>query len=608
MTENHQIGVTYVTFVRLFYSLLRIMAFALVLALPLLIALSARASAAPRDDVNAVIADHWRWYLAQNPVQATALGVRDYDDQIGDISLEAADRAAATAQGFIARLETISDAALDGEARTNKNILLRILREDVENNRFGQRMMLFSTYSGWHQSFAGMANGLPFFTRADYMSYLARLAAYPKLNADALAITRRAIAEGYVQPCVVLDGFEKTISGAVDEKPEAGRFYEPFTRAKPVDISDADWAAMKARALTVIRDVVTPEYSKFLDVYMREYRPKCRTEIGASTLPGGAAYYAFRARVHTTTDLTPDQIHTIGLNEVARIRAEMVAVAKAAGYPTREAFIAKLRTDPAYYAQTPEALMMAAARMAKIIDGKMPQYFGRMPRLPYGIREIPKETAETTTTAYYNPGSPESGIAGNYYVNTSKLPQRPLWELPALTAHEAVPGHHHQIALQQELMLPEFRKSAVGFSAFVEGWGLYAEHLGIEMGLYDTPEKNMGRLSYEMWRACRLVVDTGMHAKGWSKARATAFMRDNSALSDANIEAEVNRYISWPGQALAYKIGELRIRELRARAEKALGAKFDLRAFHDVVLGAGPVPLDMLEAQVDDWIAQRAKR
>jgi uncharacterized protein (DUF885 family) len=586
----------------------KIMKCALALGLCVFTLSTAPLAAAPRDDLNAVIADHWRWYLSQNPVQATALGVRDYDDQIGDISLEAADRTAATAQGFIARLEAIGDGALDGQARTNKNILLRVLRETVENNLFGQRMMLFSTYSGWHQSFASMANGLPFYNRADYVSYLTRLGGYPKLNGDALAITRRAISEGYVQPCVVLDGFEKTISGAVDEKPETGRFFEPFTRAKPVDISDGDWAAMKARALTIIRDTVTPEYAKFLDVYTREYRPKCRTSIGASALPDGPAYYAFRARVHTTTTLTPDQIHTIGLNEVARIRAEMVAVAKAAGYPTREAFIAKLRTEPAYYAATPEALMMAAARTAKVIDGKMPQYFGRLPRLPYGIREIPKETAETTTTAYYNPGSPESGIAGNYYVNTSKLPQRPLWELPALTAHEAVPGHHHQIALQQELTLPDFRKSAVGFSAFVEGWGLYAEHLGIEMGLYDTPEKNMGRLSYEMWRACRLVVDTGMHAKGWSKARAIAFMRDNSALSDANIEAEVNRYISWPGQALAYKIGELKIRELRARAEKTLGAKFDLRAFHDVVLGQGPVPLDMLELQVDEWIAQRAKR
>jgi uncharacterized protein (DUF885 family) len=373
-------------------------------------------------------------------------------------------------------------------------------------------------------------------------------------------------------------------------------------------MSDADWTAMQARAVALIRDVVAPEYGKFAQFYLKEYKPECRKTVGASAMPQGAAWYAFQARSHTTTSLTPEQIHEIGLSEVARIKAEMVKVATDAGYPSREAFIAKLRTDPAYYAKTPEELLAAASRVAKQIDGKMPQYFGKLPRLPYGVREIPKETAETTTTAYYNGGSPESGIAGNFYVNTSKLSQRPLWELPALTAHEAVPGHHNQIALQQELPLPEFRKNTASFTAFVEGWGLYSEHLGIAMGLYDTPEKNMGRLSYEMWRACRLVVDTGLHFKGWNKAQAIAFMRDNSALSDANIEAEVNRYISWPGQALGYKLGELKFRELRARAEKALGPKFDVRRFHDAALGQGPVPLDVLERQIDDWIVGEKAR
>lgn len=246
--------------------------------------------------------------------------------------------------------------------------------------------------------------------------------------------------------------------------------------------------------------------------------------------------------------------------------------------------------------------MEKSARIAKFIDGKMPSLFGKLPRLPYGLREIPTETAEGTTTAYYNPGSPEVGISGTYYVNTSKLDQRPFWEIPALSMHEAVPGHHHQIALQQELPLSEFRKNGAFFTAFVEGWGLYSERLGIEIGLYDTPAKDMGRLSYEMWRACRLVVDTGIHSKGWSKQQAIDYMMDNSALSAANIEAEVNRYISWPGQALAYKIGELKIRELRALATKELGPKFDLASFHDVVLGQGAVPLDILEAQVKDWI------
>ena len=305
----------------------------------------------------------------------------------------------------------------------------------------------------------------------------------------------------------------------------------------------------------------------------------------------------------TTTSLSADQIHELGLKEVARIRADMVEVAKKAGFPTREAFIADLRTNPKYYAKTPEELMEAVARQTKVIDGKMPSLFTLLPRLPYGIKEIPAEIAPGTTTAYYNPGSPDLGIAGFYFVNTSKLDQRPLWEIPALTVHEAVPGHHHQIALQQELPMPDWRRHGTFFTAFVEGWGLYSERLGIEMGLYDTPDKDMGRLSYEMWRATRLVVDTGIHAKGWSKEQAIAFMKDNSALTEANIEAEVNRYISWPGQALAYKLGELKIRELRTRAEKTLGDKFDLRRFHDAVLGQGAVPLDTLEAQINAWIA-----
>jgi uncharacterized protein (DUF885 family) len=411
------------------------------------------------------------------------------------------------------------------------------------------------------------------------------------------------VAGGYVQPCVVLNGFEGSITGVIAADVEKSRFYQPFLGNMPAGMAATDWAGLKARAKTLIKDVVEPEYRRFADYYSRDYKPRCRTTVGAAALPQGPAFYALQVRVHTTTDLTPDQIHEIGLGEVKRIRAEMDAVAKGAGYADRATFIAKLRTDPVYFAKTPTELMAASALQAKTIDGMLPRYFGRLPRLPYGIKTIPAETAEGTTTAYYSPGSPNVGIAGNYYVNTSKLPQRPLWEQAALTAHEAVPGHHLQIALQQELDLPEFRKNAAGFTAFVEGWALYTEHLGIEMGLYDTPEKNMGRLSYEMWRACRLVVDTGLHAKGWTKAQAIAFMRDNTALTDANIEAEVNRYISWPGQALGYKLGELKIRELRARAEKALGPKFDLRAFHDRVLGGGAVPLDVLERDVDGWIA-----
>jgi uncharacterized protein (DUF885 family) len=572
------------------------------------LASAAPAAAAPADEFHRLLADHYAWLLRENPTYATSLGVRDYDDRIEDPSLAARDRQAAEAKAFLARLERIPAESLAPADRVNRAILKRGLEETIEANGFGQRVMLFTTYAGWHQSFAGLADNVPLRTKADYESYLTRLGLYPKQNDAALAITGQAVKGGFVLPCSVLGNYEKSIKGVIAEDPARSRFYEPFTRPRPGDLSEAEWTAMKARARRLVAEVLNPAYAKHLAFYRTTYAPKCAKADSISAQPGGREYYAFRVRQETTTDLTPDRIHDIGLRESARIRGEMEQVAKAAGFASREAFIEELRTNPKYFATTPAQLMAAAALTAKTIDGKMPQFFATLPRLSYGVRPIPAETAEGTTTAYYGQGSPEAGLAGTYWVNTSKLDQRPLWELPALTLHEAVPGHHHQISLQQEVALPPFRRYFSFFTAFTEGWALYAESLGEEMGLYDTPEKKMGQLSYQAWRAARLVVDTGIHSKGWDKAKAVAFMRDNTALTDANIDAEVNRYISWPGQALGYKIGELKIRELRAKAERELGAKFDLRRFHDAVLLQGSVPLDVLEAQVGAWIAAAKAR
>jgi uncharacterized protein (DUF885 family) len=572
------------------------------------LALSMPASAAPAEDFKALTDQYWAFVLRENPTYASMLGKRDYDDRLDDISLAAQDRRAAEYGRFLARLEAIPDAGLSSADRVNKAILKRGLEEAVEANRFGQRMMLFTNRNGWHQNIAGLADALTFRSAADYDNYLKRLAAYPALNDEALKISARALAEGYVLPCVALDGVEQTISGVIPADPTKSRLYGPFAAERPKTVPAPDWAALQTRARRLIDGDLRAAYARHLAWYSGSYKPRCTASVAASALPGGKAYYASRIRSHTTTTLSADEIHALGLKEVARIRAEMEQVAKKAGFASREAMIADLRTNPKYYAKTPEELMQATARELKKIDGKMPSLFTVLPRLPYGIREIPAETAEGTTTAYYNQGSPENGIAGTYYVNTSKLDQRPLWEIPPLSVHEAVPGHHHQIALQQELPQPEWRRYGTFFTAFVEGWGLYSERLGIEMGLYDTPAKEMGRLSYEMWRATRLVVDTGLHAKGWSTDRAIAFMTDNSALSATNIEAEVNRYIADPGQALAYKLGELKIRELRARAEQALGHKFDLRRFHDAVLGQGSVPLDTLDRQINDWIASERAR
>jgi uncharacterized protein (DUF885 family) len=508
----------------------------------------------------------------------------------------ALDRRAGEAQAFLSRLRAIPPEPLAPADRVNRAILIRELGEMVEENGFGQRDMLFTTYYGWHQDFAGMARDLPFATRADFDSYLTRIAQYPRLNDQALAITANAVRGGFVLPCSVLHGYERTISGVIAADPAQSRFYEPFAGNRPSMIAAADWAALQARARTIITTIVNPAYQKHLDFYLHDYLPHCARSDSVSAQPRGAEYYALQVREHTTTNLTPQQIHDIGMREVTRIRAEMDQVAHEAGFASREAYIQELRTNPVYYPTTAGQLIAESARINKEVDGWLPRLFGTLPRLTFTIREIPAETAEGTTTAYYSQGSPESGIAGTYYVNTSRLNQRPLWEIPALSLHESVPGHHLQIALQQEMDIAPFRRNFSSFTAFTEGWALYSESLGEEMGLYNTPARHMGELSYQMWRACRLVVDTGIHAFGWDKARAVQYMRDNTALTDTNIEAEVNRYISWPGQALGYMIGRLKIIELRHRAEAALGARFNIRRFHDAVLRTGSVPLYVLES------------
>ena len=477
--------------------------------------LAAPAAAGPAEDFKALTDAYWAFVLRENPTFASRLGRREYDAQLGDISIAGQDRFVAETRRTLERLNAIPASALGAADQTNYAIFKRGLEDTIAGNAFGQRMMLFSNSGGWHQNFAGLSEALTFRNRTDYENYLKRLAAYPAYNDEALAVSTRALNEGYVLPCEAMTGFPGTISGVIPADATQSRLYAPFRASKPANISNAEWADLQARAKAAIAGPVRAAYAKQLSWYSSQYAPKCAKAVGASALPNGKAYYNYRIRQMTTTDRTADDIHALGLSEVKRIRAEMEQVARKAGFPSREAFITDLRTNPKYYAKTPEELMEAVARQAKIIDGKMPSLFTMLPRLPYGIKEIPAEIAPGTTTAYYNSGSPEQGLAGYYFVNTSKLDQRPLWEVPALTVHEAVPGHHHQIALQQELPLPEWRREGTFFTGFVEGWGLYSERLGIEMGLYDTPAKDMGRLSYEMWRATRLVVDTGIHALIW---------------------------------------------------------------------------------------------
>ncbi len=585
---------------------MRRLSFVLVTAASL--ALATPALAGPTEDFHALMDQVWAAQLKNSPTLATGAGVSTYDAQLDVLSLAEMDRQAAESAGLLARLNAIPASALTPADRTNYLILKRTLENAVDANRFGARQMLYSTLGSYHGFLSGLADNQPFRTLADYENYLKRIALVPDRMRAYSDISVKAAREGFTQPCVTLAGFPATIRGDISADPTQSRFYTPFAGQKPASISDAVWADLKARAAALVRDRINPSYQAFATLYDTQLASKCRQDVAVSSLPQGKEYYAYLVRLHTTTDRTPDDIHRLGQSEVARILAEMDKVAKGAGYPSRKAMIAEMRSNPKYFAKTPDELLAATAFMTKVIDGKMPSLFNRLPRLPYGVRPMPLATAPGDTTARYQPGSPDAGLAGYYLVNTTKLDQRPLWEIPALTVHEAVPGHHMQIATQQELELPAWRKYGAFFTAFVEGWGLYSERLGIEMGIYDTPEKDMGRLGYEMWRAARLVVDTGLHSKGWSKDQAIAFMKDNTTLTDANVEAEVNRYISNPGQALAYKLGELKIRELRTRAEQELGARFDLRRFHDAVLGQGSVPLDALEVQMKAWIAAEKAR
>lgn len=562
----------------------------------------ASAQSTTSDALQTVIDDHWAWSLEQNPTFATSLGVRDYDDRLGSVSLAAADQSVAKEAGFIARLEEINVDDLAPSEQVNYKLLLLGLKNNAAAAQFGGKYLVMTNRNGPHTFVSGLPDRLPFFTKADFESYVTRLSDIPRYLSEATDTLGAGVAAGWTQPCAPMEGVEQSIRYHVVVSVADSVFMKPF-ETKPATVAARDWKRLKSRAQKTVAQKVIPAIRQYADFYAQDYALACRKQIGALDLPNGDAYYAHRVRVFTTTEKTPDEIHQLGVSEVARIRAAMMGVIKEVDFDGDfDAFQNFLRTDPQFYAKTPEELIAATSVIAKKADGALPRLFTRLPRMPYTVKPVPADIAEGTTTAYYERPAGDGSRAGVYRINTSLLDQRPLFELEALSLHEAVPGHHFQIALSQELTLPNFRKFG-GFTAFTEGWGLYAESLGLDAGFYEDPYSNFGRLSYEMWRACRLVVDTGMHSKGWSKERAVAFMADNTALSLHNIEAEVNRYITWPGQALAYKIGELKMQELRQRASSVLGADFDLRRFHDALLENGAVPLSVLEENIDAWIA-----
>ena len=549
-----------------------------------------------------LLEDMWERDMQEYPRFATSVGDHRFDDRLTAVSLADSARRNEQDEKYLQRLDAISRDQLSASNQMNADILRRELNDSLSEYKFKNHLMPITQRSGFHINFPELRKKVPLKTVTDYENYAARLRAFQQLANGHIELMRAGVAAGQVLPTVVLDGWEESIDAQIVDDPQKSLLYEPVQEF-PSTVPEEKHEQLRTLVHEAIAESVIPTYQRFRKFMAEEYVPQARDSIGASAVPGGRDFYRYRVRKYSTLEMTPEEVHQIGLAEVKRIRSEMDDIIRRVEFEGDfEAFTTFLREDPQFYAKTAEDLLKEVSFVLKKMDGKLPSLFGRLPRMPYGVQEVPTYVAPRTTAAYYQRPSGDGTRAGFYFMNTYNLSSRPLYTVAALSLHEAVPGHHLQIALQQELEdLPKFRRYS-GFTAFVEGWALYAERLGLEVDMYEDPYSDFGRLTMEIWRACRLVVDTGIHYFGWSREQAIEYLRSNSAMSMHNIRAEVDRYISWPGQALAYKIGEMKIRELRALAEKSLGEKFDIRAFHDVVLGSGGVPLDVLEANVTAWI------
>lgn len=523
-------------------------------------------------------------------------------DRLPDMSAEALAKRAAEQQAWLAQLEQVDVTALSRQNQINHRMITYRLKNEIDSYTYNEHYMPLNAEGGFHSNLGFMVRNASFRSFADYQNYIARLQDIPRYMEQQTGWLKVGMAEGYTQPKAAMQGFEESIAAFIAQNPHESLFYQPFTGTPPNFVTAEQWRELQQQAAKIIDEAVVPAYQAYFDFMVMEYLPNCRDSVGASELPNGLEYYQNRIRHFTTLDLTPAQIHQRGLAEVQRIRNEMAVVIEKTGFKgSFEEFTDFLRNDPQFYPKTDAELLKEASYIAKKADGELPKFFKLLPRQPYGIAPVPAEIAPKYTTGRYA-GTNRSDRASFYWVNTYALERRPLYQLEALTLHEAVPGHHLQGALAREMEnLPDYRRYTY-ISAFGEGWGLYAEWLGQEMGFYQDPYSDFGRLSYEMWRAARLVVDTGMHAMGWTREQAMEFMAANTALSLHNVRTEIDRYITWPGQALSYKLGEMLIRQLRQEAQEALGGNFDLREFHYVVLKNGSIPLDVLEQEVRDWI------
>ncbi len=570
----------------------------------LLLSLSAVAWADATSDFAALLEEHWEWTLRNSPTFASSLGDHRYDDRWRDESLAAYETRHDERKEFLRRLYAIERAALSDADRLNYELFRRELQDDVDLYQFGGHLMPFF-HRGGVQNLENTTNRLRLQTLQDFENWLARMGKVDELIDQRIKLAEAGRKADIIAPKVLMQRITSQLSLQLVENAEDSPFYRVF-QDMPNSIPAEEQERLRSAARETIEDTVLPAYRK-LDRYFNDrYLPASRDSIGKSALPNGKAWYEHLARSFTTTRMTPDEIHRVGLNEVKRIRGEMQEIISEVEFEGSFAdFLLFLRTDPRFYFDNPDDLYEAYLATCKRIDPELVTLFGVLPRMPYGLKPIPDSIAPDTTTAYYSQPAADGSRAGIYWVNLYKPEVRPKYEIEVLSVHEAMPGHHLQIALQQELEdIPNFRRFN-GFTAFVEGWGLYSERLGYDLGLYKDPYSRFGQLTYDMWRAVRLVVDTGIHYKGWTRRQAIDFFKDNAAKTEHDIVNEIDRYIAMPGQALAYKIGQQKIIALRERAERQLGESFDIRAFHDELLGAGALPLDILEQRMDTWLASQ---
>jgi uncharacterized protein (DUF885 family) len=568
-------------------------------------AIAARSDRPDAERLAALITTWWDYTMTEFPEYATYVGYPGQDHRWTDQSLEAIARRDAEAELPERVLRTIDRRRLSADDQVNYDLFRRDVNETLEGRRFKGQYMPINQMAGMQQEVASLLMHMPARTVKGGEDVVARLSAVPTLVDQTIVLMKEGLKAGITPPRVTLRDVPQQILNQIVDDP----LQSPMLKAivdMPDSVPAADRERLRAGAVSAYTSGVVPAFRKLHRFFVDEYLPKTRETIAARDLPDGEAWYAYRVRQQTTTTLTAREIHELGLAEVKRIRGEMDRVMKETGFQGGfPEFAAFLRSDPRFFFDKSEDLLTAYRDICKRADPGLPKLFGRLPRLTYGVEPVPAYAEKSQTTAYYEGGSLATGRPGTFYANTYDLKSRPRWEMEALSLHESVPGHHLQIAIAQELeSLPDFRRYGT-YTAYVEGWGLYSESLGGELGFYKDPYSRFGQLTYEIWRAVRLVVDTGMHSMGWTRQQAIDFFKQSSSKPEHDIEVEIDRYIVWPGQALAYKIGQLKIRELRDYATRELGARFDVRAFHDEVLGAGALPLDVLDARVKAWVASQ---